>query len=58
MKEERLKQLKKIFKATTKEIIKDVKKGMNINSKDVINIYAENMSKRLTYEVKIRIDNK
>ena len=58
MKEERLEQLRKVFKTAIEETIGDVKKGMNVDSKDVINTYAKAISNRLVYEVKIRINNK
>ena len=55
-KEERLKNLKEIFKETIEDTIKDVKKGMNTNSKDVVNAYVEAVSNQLVYEVRIRIN--
>lgn len=55
-KEERLKNLKEIFKETIEDTIKDVKKGMNTDSKDVVNAYVEAVSNQLVYEVRIRIN--
>ena len=58
MKKEKLDQLKKVFNTMIKDVIKDVKKGMDINSEYVIGVYAEAKSKEFLYEVKIRINNK
>lgn len=58
MKKEKLDQLKIVFDTKIKAIINDVKKGMDINSEYVTNVYAEEMSNQLVHEVKIRINNK
>lgn len=53
LKEERLEQLKKIFKKTVEGIIFDTKEHF-----DTSDGYSESIANKLVYEVKIRIDNK
>ena len=59
MKEERLEQLKMIFKDEVENIIENVK-NMTAYFDSEINLkeYAANKSNQLVYEVKIRINNK
>ena len=59
MKEERLGQLKKIFKGEVENIIENVK-NMTAYFDGEINLkeYAANKANQFVYEVKIRIDNK
>ena len=59
MKEEKLEQLKTIFKDEIKNIIDNVK-NMNtyFDSETNLKEYAANKADQLVYEVKIRINNK
>ena len=59
MKEERLGQLKKIFKDEVENIIENVK-NMTTYFDSEINLkeYAANKANQLVYEVKVRINNK
>ena len=59
MKEERLGQLKKIFKGEVENIIENVK-NMTTYFDSEINLkeYAANKANLLVYEVKVRINNK
>lgn len=59
MKEEKLEQLRTIFKDEVKQIIANVK-NMNVyfDSKKNLEEYSMNKAEGLVYEVKIRINNK
>jgi len=59
LKEEKLEQLKTIFKDEIEQIIDNVK-NMNtyFDSETNLKEYAANKSDQLAYEVKIRINNK
>ena len=59
MQEEKLTQLKIIFEGEIENIIENAK-NMNVyfDSETNLKEYAENKSKQLAYEVKIRINNK
>ena len=59
MKEEKLEQLRKIFKDEIEQIIENVK-NMNayFGSKANLEEYATNKAEGFIYEVKIRINNK
>jgi len=59
LKEEKLEQLKTIFKDEIKNIIDNVK-NMNtyFDSETNLKEYAANKADQLVYEVKIRINNK
>lgn len=56
MKEEKLKQLKKIFKSTAKKVF-DAGYDNMIRLKET-DKYFDEIADQLTYEVKIRINNK
>ena len=59
MKEEKLEQLKKIFRGEVENIIENVKNmTAYFDSETNLKEYAANKSDQLVYEVKIRINNK
>ena len=59
MQEEKLEQLRKIFKKTVEGIIGDIK-GYSLfdTSSATVDGYSESIANKLVYEVKIRINNK
>jgi hypothetical protein len=59
VKEERLEQLRTVFRNCVKSIIGEIKnKDVNIDDADNIERYAGLVANQLVYDVKIRIDNK
>lgn len=56
MKEEKLEQLRTVFKNVIKQALRDSPKVWGIYSSP--NNYAEEIANNLVYEVKIRINNK
>jgi len=59
LKEEKLEQLKKIFRGEVENIIENVKNmTAYFDSETNLKEYAANKSDQLVYEVKIRINNK
>jgi hypothetical protein len=57
VKEEKLEQLRKVFKTTIEQVIEDVENGFYAKrySKEK---YIKNTINKLIYEIKIRINNK
>ena len=58
MKEEKLEQLRKVFRTKVEAMVEEVTDLIECDNEEEVSGYAEKIANQLVYEVKIRINDK